>query len=170
MKVTVSSRYVTSGDSLFFDGGANGVMDRSAPPPLQTSQDVTGWTPDQREGKLWRWRERGGIPDVTSAATTPQGPAGHGNITCSLPKTPSFPPTPLPFYQYAPSTGLVPPLFGLDGPILPPFSPPTLSSGLQFLNLFFPSCLSSFLCCVMLLHLGFNYAKELNIYSISVLR
>lgn len=81
-------------DCLFLHGEESGVMDRRVPPPRQTSQDVTCWTPDQREGKLWRWRERGGAPDVTSAATTPQGPAGHGNLACPLPKIRSFPPTP----------------------------------------------------------------------------
>lgn len=152
-------------DCLFLHGEESGVMDRRVPPPRQTSQDVTCWTPDQREGKLWRWRERGGAPDVTSAATTPKGPAGHGNLTCPLPKICSFPPTP----SHSISAVRLPAWCLLCLALMafsPTFFPPPLSYGLLLPNLclFLPVFL---LCCV--LWCGFTLALTLPKAKISSL-
>lgn len=72
-------------------------------------------------------------PDVTSATTTPQGPAGHGNFPCLHPNS-----TPPPFWDqflYRPGTGS-------SRAATPVLSPVSLTLFLTFnsffINLFLP--------------------------------
>lgn len=83
----------------------------------------------------------------------------------SPPQNSLLPTHPLPFYQCGPSTGLVPPLFGLDG-LFSHLFPPPLSYGLLLPNLclFLPVFL---LCCV--LWCGFTLALTLPKAKISSL-
>lgn len=126
------------------------------------------WTPDRREGKLWRWREGGRAPDVTSATTTPQGPAGHGNLTCLLPKTPSHtPPILLEEHFYWPGVCSAWP----RSAFLPPFFPTSIRLSLTFgpESLSFPSRLSSLLFqCAFTLANPANEQKYLHFTELSV--
>lgn len=149
LKVALSSRYVTGGGATvyFLRGGKNGVMDRSVPPPLQTSQDVTAWTPDQREGKM---KGEGRGPRRHICRHYSPGACRAWEPHLSPPQNSVIPP---------------PSMLRLLCLALMAFSP-TFSQTTSIIwtpapeSVSFPSCLSSLLCSVMLLHLGFNSASK----------
>lgn len=99
----------------------------------------------------------------------PRGLQGMGTLPVPSPKLrPSHPPPPILSVRsvYWPGASTVWPWW----PFLPPFSPTTSIIWTPAPeSVSFPSCLSSLLSSVMLLHLGFNSASK-NIFSIRALR